>query len=89
MREKHSHLVAVCNLVVLLYEVVDIALWAMVGKMASVAHTWWATRVFVVARVVTGICRTHDCTRKNSIYLIYCVYFFNDGKILQKHSFNP
>ena len=80
MCEEHSHLVAIRNLVVLLYEVVDVALWAMVGKMASVAHTRWATRMFVVARVVAGIRRTHDCTRKNSIYLIYYVYFFNDKK---------
>ena len=57
--QEHAHLIAVVNFVVLLDEVVDVALGTMIGKVTSVAHTWWTPRVFVIARVMTGICGTH------------------------------
>ena len=63
MGQEHTHLVAVVHLVVLLDEVVDVALGAVVGEVASVAHTGWASRVFVVARVVALVGGTH-CRRR-------------------------
>ena len=60
VREEHPHLVAVVDFVVLLNQIVDVALGTVVGKVSTVAHTWWAARMFVVARVMTSVCGTHS-----------------------------
>ena len=59
MRQEHTHLVAVVHLIVLLYEVVHITLRTMVRKMTSITHARGAAGMFVVARVVALVGRTH------------------------------